>query len=245
MIVTHAISTADEFLAWLDMTKIDRAISHYAVLLEDVTVNSSFSRGGDTARFQGTLDGLGHAVKGLSTTDTGGIFGGMQTYASSLTKPCVKNIAFVDYTYTGSGGALLGFYYGGTIKNVYMKGECTRAQGCRGILSRGNGGTLSNCVFDLTMTLNTGAVVHDYNGSDITNATKVTWTLNNSYAISNASQLLKSDSESKPYESFDAVSVTLIEDVMQGGLNGWASCWKVIDSSLYFGNTLIGTTTAQ
>ena len=111
------------------------------------------------AKFMGTLDGDGHAIKGVSVTAQSGTLG----FITSADSATFQNIRFLDFatTIATNGGGTAGLVVGATagsgtitFKNVYVSGTSTTASHrAGGFVGHTNGASnlvFENCVGNVT-----------------------------------------------------------------------------------------------
>ena len=243
---THAISTKAELTAFLTsysgLTTADTNDSenYYAVLTKDINYEDAAmpGRAYNAARFGGTFNGMGYAIKNYRVADTGGIFGSIATGC------LIENVAFINGIGRSQNAPLVaGQTYGGTVKNVYVKGSYTVANGYRGMFYAGGLGVASNCIVDIDYPAETTAattyVFVGANGGNLANSM---------YGIGNATQL-EPQTKTKPYA--DGVTFFNAEKANLTTENGWSKYWTVSSEyGLFFGaehiiNTLKKQTIAQ
>ncbi|MBQ8658518.1 MAG: hypothetical protein IJ506_05225 [Clostridia bacterium] len=234
-VVTHAIKTSAEFKAYVG--DIGGKTDVYGVLLNNISDAITISKG-ETTRFYGVFDGLGHTISNVTVSGAGGVFGAPQSNsgATYIKKAEIKNVAFVNLTggalsNSNGGGLLIGFKYGGDISNIYVQGTQTSGTAFALTSNRGNGLSTINGVIDVQFSNKVeGTTYYAVNtGSSPTNT----------HLIGNMDGYSSSTTLTVNATYADAKSA-IIADIQNGILNKWSSYWNIRDGVLYFGDTQIG-----
>ncbi|MBO5737577.1 MAG: hypothetical protein J6S04_07185, partial [Clostridia bacterium] len=226
MVVSHAISTIEQFGAYLrsyDNTspseaQIAEETTWYAVLTNDIVFTEEWVWGrASNSWLRGTFDGLGYIVKGpVFGYGVYGLFGGVSTGA------VVKNIGF-DNLYGHDGSTthnVLSGYMTGTMENVYVKTTTAKSPQYVRLM----GGTIKNCVFDVTFMGTVGKTIWNSWG-----------TKTNNFSIGNAN----AESITTNYATVaDFISAELAKITEANGWN--MNVWSVKEGKLYFGTALVG-----
>ena len=123
-VVDYAISTAEEFSAWYNSYKTTHDKGDYVILTNNITLNGGVldnerMAGWLQTMYTGTFDGRGHVVYNFSS-----IYGFMPNVGKD---GCIKNVAFVNMTTTGSDG-FVGRHLCGTVENCYFQGQQTNVE---------------------------------------------------------------------------------------------------------------------
>lgn len=171
------------------------ALDGYYVLGNDIEYNAKWEtigkyvNGDWTLKFGGTLDGRGHAIKGVTvdSADSG-------LFAATLPSGVIKNIVFTDAVLGGSGsnvsyGGFISMRHYGTISDVYWQGKIEKL----GVIWDGtyfsaplvmfNYGTVKNCFTDVTVggdVVNGCGAVGKNEGGTISNVYSVGYVSENS-----------------------------------------------------------------
>ena len=233
--VSHAISTKEELTAFLtsysggtDADTNDSA-SYYAVLVNDIDYkNTSMPKKGRTSDiFMGTFNGMGYAIKNYkidaSSSAGGGVFGAIYGAA------CIENVAFINAVGGDAESPLvLGHTYGGTVKNIYIKGSYEGINGYRGAFASGGLSVASNCVVDIDYPDDATATTNVFTGATGGNLAS------SMYGIGNATQL-EPQTKTAPYASVAAMLAANKDNIVSA--NGWSEYWSFDESgNLYFGD---------
>ena len=123
--------------------------------------------------FNGTYDGQGHTVSGITVSRTGGseadgcigLFGYVE-YGGT-----VQNVVLASSTFTGNDkiGGIVGLNWGGTVKNCRVESSVTIKAGCNnawnhgGIVGYNDSGTIEGCVSAASI-VNNGKSSHQFCG---------------------------------------------------------------------------------
>ena len=230
--VSHAIGTKDELTAFLtsysgnqtDETNVSE--TYYALLTNDIDYEGAVmpKKVYNTDQFRGTFNGMGYAIKNYKVADTGGIFGAVRSTA------VIKDVAFINAVGASQNAPLVaGYLYGGTVKNVYVKGSYKVANGYRGMFYDGGLGKVSNCIVDIDYpTDTTAATTYVFVGAT---GGKLTDSM---YGIGNATQL-EPQTATAPYASVAAMLAEKKTSIVSA--NGWSEYWSFDESgNLYFGD---------
>ena len=257
LFVTHAISTADEFIDFLNSysgsksnVESNMSNTYYAVLTNNIDLNGKSipkkAYNGD--RFFGVFNGLGHAILNAKVNSTGGIFGGLHNCT-------LENFALIDATVTdtySSYAVLAGYLYPSSkIRNIYAKASVNLKTFYRGLFYSNTNGIVSNIITDFTYgPVNESTNKFVYGVSD-----KSTGMMNNPsqiYAIGNATAYSgrgNSQTSSDASANYDVeIQGTVYSDIgeffkdkkSQITLeNGFSKYWQVTDGALSFGDKML------
>ena len=151
---TYTVYNADGLMAWNEATRKDLSIN--CTLTADIDlkdeawtpIGSGFS---SNTGYQGTFDGQGHRITGLTitTNTTGGqnatLFDGIGSDGT------VKNLQLVNVSYTvqqnGAAGGITNSNYG-TITACSVKGDITANSGAVGGIASINNGSIIGCWYN-------------------------------------------------------------------------------------------------
>ena len=233
--VSHAISTKTELTVFLTSysggidADTNNSANYYAVLMNDIDYeNASMPNKGRTSDiFMGTFNGMGYAIKNYkidaSSSAGGGVFGAIYGAA------CIENVAFINAVGGDAESPLvLGQTYGGTVRNIYVKGSYTGANGYRGAFASGGLGVASNCIVDITYSDETTATTNVFTGATGGNLAS------SMYGIGNATQL-EPKTEVAPYATVADMLAVNKDNIVSA--NGWSEYWSFDESgNLYFGD---------
>lgn len=234
VMATHVISTADEFVNFINSCVGDskNSTNWYAVITEDIdlaTASSSFEAKTDGDWFGGNLNGLGHEVSGFAPVNLYGMFGQVHSTAT------IKNMALTNIPTTEYW--VLGAQMWGKLSNLYIQCSLKLNGTLRGIAKINSySGDANTAVVENVVT---NVSDHKYSAFQ-----HVTGTVTNSYAISNtlksficATDWSVKEGYGKLYETtndFYTAEINLINSS-----NGWSKYWQNTSLGLYFGNLLI------
>ncbi len=216
----------------------------YLALTEDLDWSGLSTAGHIVESFTGTLDGLGHSIKGF-TVGHGLVGSDYQTCLVGTNNGTIKNLALA-YTMTAAAGnssSLVAKNYG-TVENLFVAASYDAYSWTTGAIVAFNyaSGTVRNCITTVSSTLSSqasknrlGSIVGaDYNGKII-----------NCYFVNTANSVTTpyidtwgngSYSGNVGYADSNALlaAVTSLPDA-----NGWASVWSVSDEGIRFGGSLV------
>ena len=232
MVVSHAISTKDEFQAYLSSydnaspseAQIAEEKTWYAVLTNDIVLTEQWVYvRTQNSWLYGTFDGLGHTVKGtVFGYGVYGMFGGLTANAT------VKNIGFENLIGINASTThyVLSGYMSGTMENVYVKGAPEQSPKYIKIAWSAEArrdGIMKNCVFDVTYANTQESVTIGGSGSNRTNV----------FTIGNTTDTLCTNYATQAdFLAAQAENIT--------AENGWnMNVWSVKEGKLYFSDTKV------
>lgn len=168
---SYTVYTANGLLAWNEAAQSDLSLN--CSLTADINltdeawtpIGSGFS---SSTGYQGTFDGQGHSITGLTITtnsidgENAALFDGIGSDGT------VKNLQLVNVSYTvqqnGAAGGIANSNYG-TITACSVKGDITANSGDIGGIATFNNGSIIGCWFDGILTTNYaegGIAVYNY-----------------------------------------------------------------------------------
>ena len=249
LFVTHAISTKDEFISFLNSysgnnSNVENNMSntYYAVLTKDIDLTGVIlpSKAYNNDRFFGQFNGLGHCIKNPTVNATGGIFGGLQDCT-------IENLAIDGVNITSNSGyraILAGYIYpGANVSNVYVKATISQPSVFRGLFFNMQFGTISNIVADITYSGSSTVdkfVFGVYDGGEPTGREQI-------YGIGNAAGYLGVwDAQANNYVLEEGGTIysnaeaffDANRDVVSAE-NGFSKYWVKTENSLKFGELTI------
>ncbi len=168
-VVTSYISSADDFNTML-ANKIKASTSTgftgYYLLTTSITSgieNTNMLGGNEYARFEGTFDGNGYSIGGITVGGTAGsaIFGTLGTNG------VIKNLAVIGVKISANTTGTLTYNCYGTIENVYVKVDLNLKQSAPFAYFAQKDCTIKNCVANVYNPGNSGSALlaHDYNAN--------------------------------------------------------------------------------
>ncbi len=249
VMATHAISTKDEFIAFLssysgNSSKLEnnKSNTYYAVLATDIDLTGVTLPGKsyNNDRFFGKFNGLGHCIKNPTVNASGGIFGGLQNCT-------IENLAIDGVNITNSYASyaiLAGYLYpGANVSNVYVKATISQPSVFRGLFNNMQHGTISNIVADITYSGSSTVgkfVFGVYDGGEPTGREQI-------YGIGNAAGYLGVwDAQANNYVLEEGGTIysnaeaffDANRDVVSAE-NGFSKYWVKTENSLKFGELTI------
>lgn len=240
-IATHVMSTADEFVAFFNSfnnsTTCNSTAKWYAVVTEDITINSTDNMPDKTSKyFKGHFNGLGHTVSGVKPNSAFGIFGELAGDA------IIENIGF-----TGISTAYYLFSHSAIdntiIRNVYVQGELKYNSTHRGVVKLISAtAKMENCVVDAVVPSSgtAGSFAIQYSNGTVTNSYAIGTNLKG-FAGSGSTDMEKG-------KKYTIMSDFIAEQAVNiNSTNGWSEYWKLTGDAtngytLKFGNVTVGST---
>ena len=255
LFVTHEISTADNFVAFLNSysgnkQNVDANMSntYYAVLTEDIDLSGKTlpSKSYISDRFFGVFNGMGHVLTNATVNATGGIFGGLQNST-------IENFALIGVSITktySSYAILAGYAYpGAVVRNVYIKATINQLTFFRGLFYGVDNLNISNVIAELEYgSVNTAdnKFAFGISSKGFATAPKQIYAIGNATAYSGVSNGKEESDASANYdaENQDVVYATMADFYAAKKTeitaeNGFSEYWKATDSALWFGNTML------
>ena len=217
--------------------------SGYYVITEDIDA-SGISCGNSGGTFSGTLDGLGHTIAGLDTSNNGA-YGAANTngFVKTLTGT-IKNVAFTDVIGSRS---IIAYAMNGTCQNVYVQGSVRAEYGYSGVfgkISKDGDSTILNCVFDIYMygsvsDENVGVMGYRDNAATIKDIYIINRNSDNYLDIGSSGGTVKL-SDYKTCYSYSSVSDFISEKITFPSHRNWSVYWNVNEGGdLQFGDNVI------
>ena len=171
---TYSVYTPDGLMEWNEAAQSDPSLNCTLVADIDLTgtewtpVGSGFS---SNTSYQGTFDGQGHRITGLTIT-TNSTDGSITLFDGIGSDGTVKNLQLVNVSYTvqqnGAAGGIANANYG-TITACSVNGDITANSGDVGGIASINRGSIIGCWFDGNLTTNyANGGIAAYNYSTIT-----------------------------------------------------------------------------
>ncbi|MBQ8658521.1 MAG: Ig-like domain-containing protein [Clostridia bacterium] len=255
LFVTHAISTADEFVAFLNSysgnkSGVDANMTntYYAVLTENIDLSGATlpSKSYNNDRFYGVFNGLGHSLTNVTVNSTGGIFGGLHLGT-------IENLAVIGVSITktySSYAILAGYLYpSAVVSNVYVKASINQLTFFRGLFYSGTNGKVSNVIAELEYgSVNTAdnKFVFGVSSTGFSTPPTEVYAIGNATAYSGVDNGKEESDLSANYdpETQDVVYAT-IKDFYTAkksaitAENGFSEYWKATDNAFWFGDNLL------
>ena len=171
---SYTVYTANGLKEWAEAVQTDPTINCTLTADIDLTgetwtpIGSGFS---SSTGYQGTFDGQGHRITGLTIT-TNSTDGSITLFDGIGSDGTVKNLQLVNVSYTvqqnGAAGGIANANYG-TITACSVNGDITANSGDVGGIASINRGSIIGCWFDGNLTTNyANGGIAAYNYSTIT-----------------------------------------------------------------------------
>ena len=244
LFVTHAISTKDGFIAFLNSysgnnpdTETNVSNTYYAVLTADIDLTGtelpSKSYNGD--RFFGKFNGLGHTLLNPTVNATGGIFGGLQNCT-------IENFALLDVSVTRNSAysaLIAGYLYpGAKVNNIYVKATIDQPSFFRGVFYSPTNGSISNIIANIEYSSKNNAEnKYVFGLSDLKKNLSCVYVVGNAtayYGVRDvSSNAYVPDTQGVVYSDFEKFYNEISAE------NGFSKYWIITENSLKFGDLVI------
>ncbi len=233
--VTHAISTAQEFIEFLSSYSgtSNASSEYYAVLTDHIDLKdvSLPSKTYNNDRFLGKFNGRGYSIANAHVNNNGGLFGGLH-YAT------IENFAMINATTTSNSSYqafVAGYLYPySVVKNIYVQGTVLTAPPQRGIFHANNNGDVSNIIANLNFAkgLNRLYVGMGCTSEGMLGSATETYVIGNMDAFAGKKDVVNSTENNTVYisETNDKVYVDgkeFLEEKADAitSSNGWSEYW--------------------
>ena len=152
------------------------SLTGYYVLTSDIDLSESTHVFGGTVAygfFDGTFNGLGHSITGMTTGDMG-LFKNVQENGVIKNLAIIDAVSTIDQTDGGNtpnGASIFAEFFHGTAQNIYISGTSGIGRWSYSGIFRQNYGTLIDCIFEVEqasgVTIDANATVLGYWDSSV------------------------------------------------------------------------------